>query len=285
MAFHAIIGAILKKIWNQSECRALSNVWRKQGLSGREREGGGTLSTRGHRWRKSADFIKLPHLFLEQCSKTTLQTKISWLLWHVGTVPIPLCLPSYIRPHYYWDKKPHLSDASILGSSSHNIRGSWLREMACCHRISWVGEERMKINNKNRKKKEKSKRKKTEKQLSNLGCPHQVSLLHLNCTSQYHKTILCRIHQYSVPEQKATGNGSTASGTVTKVNRKKDVGTVSKKHAEVHAKQLQRTVWKPWVSQGKKQEHVDRGNRARGAHHCMEALQSLISQTEVSSFS
>lgn len=151
---------------------------------------------------------------------------------------------------------PVTSDHIITGTKSHtfpmppswgappttSVVVGWEKWPAVTAYPEWRGEERMKINNKTRKKKEKSKRKKTEKQLSNLGCPHQVSLLHLNCTSQYHKTILCRIHQYSVPEQKATGNGSTASGTVTKVNRKKDVGTVSKKHAEVHAKQLQRTV-------------------------------------------
>lgn len=34
-------------------------------------------------------------------------------------------------------KKPHLSDASILGSSSYNVRASRLGEMTCCHCISW----------------------------------------------------------------------------------------------------------------------------------------------------
>lgn len=78
--------------------------------------------------------------------------------------------------------------------------------------------------------------------MSHLGCPHQVLPLLLNHTSQHYKNILCRIHQHSVPEHKATGNGRTASGTLTKANKKKDVGIVSKKPSEVHAKQLQRTV-------------------------------------------
>lgn len=57
--------------------------------------------------------------------------------------------------------------------------------------------------------------------MSHLGCPHQVLPLLLNHTSQHYKNILCRIHQHSVPEHKATGNGRTASGTLTKANRKK----------------------------------------------------------------
>ena len=130
-----------------------------------------------------------------------------------------------------------------------------------------MGEERIKINLKKRKK---YKRKKTEKQVSHLGCPHQVLPLLLNHTSQHYKNILCRIHQHSVPEHKATGNGRTASGTLTKANRKKRCRYSQQKTfisaCQTVAENSLKTV--SFKRKVVKQEHVDRGNRTRGAHHC-----------------